>query len=221
MNKIVLGTLLTVALTIAVGILQGSLSNRWGASDSQRQSGLKLESFPKKFADWQMEKAEELDQNSLDQLQPYGYLQRVYKNRKNDALVSVTVLLGPNGRISVHTPEVCFAGRNHEQIGERVKIRIPDKEGKDSIWKTSFRLQGVDAKQKNIYYGWSSGSHWDAADNPRISYATKPLLYKIQLSNDVSVESSKQAIPSADPAIQFLTDFFPVLQDYLEKPESK
>jgi hypothetical protein len=218
MNKIVLGTLLTVALTVAVGILQGSLSNRWGASDFQRQAGLKLEAFPKTFGEWEMVgKPEQLDQNSLDQLQPYGYLQRRYENRKSKAVVSMTVLLGPNGRISVHTPEVCFAGRNHEQLGERVKIRIPEKEGEDSVWKTSFRLQGVDAQLQNIYYSWSSGDHWDASENPRVSYATKPLLYKIQLSNIVSAESSLQA----DPAILFLTDFFPALRKHLEKPESK
>jgi hypothetical protein len=221
MKKIVLGTLLTIALTIASGILQGSLSNRWGISDLQRQAGAKLEGCPEQFAVWEMKKSEKLDQNAIDQLEPFGYLQRVYVNRNNGTVVGVTVLLGPTGPIAAHTPEVCYAGRDHEQLGEREKVVIPNGDGKDSVWKTSFRMKGVDAQLQNTYYAWSSGDHWVAAENPRFSYATEPSLYKIQLSNVVSAEGFKKSGPQADPAIQFLADFLPALQKHLDKSARK
>jgi hypothetical protein len=221
MKKIVSGTLLMIALTVASGILQGSLSNRWGVSEMQRQAGAMLEACPEKFTVWEMKKAEKLDQNAIDQLEPYGYIQRIYVNRNNGATVSVTVLLGPTGPIAVHTPEVCYAGRNHEQLGEREKIVIPNGDGNDSVWKTSFRLNGVDAQLQNIYYAWSSGDHWVAAENPRFSYAVEPYLYKIQVSNAVSAGGFGKAPPKADPAIRFLADFFPALKKHLEKPARK
>jgi hypothetical protein len=222
MKKIILGMLLTIVLTIASGILQGSLCNRWGASELQRQAGAKLESFPEKVAVWEMKKADKLDKTAIDQLEPYGYIQRVYVNRNNGAVVNVTVLLGASGPMSVHTPEVCFAGRDHEQLGERQKIDIPGKEGKDSLWRTAFRLNGVDAQLQNTYYAWSSsGQHWVAVENPRFSFATEPLLYKIQLANMVSAESSKKTVSTDDPAIQFLSVFLPALRNHLDKPSLK
>ena len=194
------------------------MSNRWGVSDLRRQAAAKLESFPEKFGDWEMKRAFKLDRDSLNQLQPDGYFQRLYVNRVSGASVGVTVLLGPTGPISVHTPEVCYVGRDHEQVGDRHKIVISEKDGGESAWKTEFRLHGVDGQMQNIFYAWSAGDHWCAAETPRFSFATRPYLYKLQLASRIAADGFRD---SADPAIQFLTDFVPVLQDYLQKPATK
>lgn len=221
MKLYIFGTLLTTVLTIAAGVVQGTLSNRWGASDSLRQAGDKLVTFPEKFKSWEMTKADGLEKEAIDQLQPAGYFHRIYVNRNTGAAVSVTVLLGQSGPISVHTPEICFGSRNHQQVGERQKIAISDKDGDNTIWKTTFRLSSVDAPMQNIYYGWSTGEHWIAAENPRFSYATKPFLYKIQLASQVPASKFKHNDPTNDPGFQFLTDCLPVLHSYLQHPASK
>jgi hypothetical protein len=215
MKTVILGTTIIVVLTLASGVMQGKLSNRWGVSDHQRLAGDKLASFPETFGDWVMKASHRLDQDAVDQLEPYGYFQREYVNRTSGAAVYVTALLGPAGPISVHTPEVCYAGRDHRQIGERQRITIPGHDGDDFLWKTSFRLHGVDAQEQNIYYAWSVGGHWIAPDSPRLSFAAKPYLYKIQLSTSVRKGDGDS---TSDPAPGFAAELFPALKNYMQTP---
>jgi hypothetical protein len=216
MKTLIFGIAITVGLTIASGAMQGMLSNRWGPSDSLRQVGAKIESLPKSFAAWDMKKSDVMEQYALDQLQPAGYVQRVYVNRDTGAAVSITVLVGMSGPIAVHTPEVCYGSRDHQQQGQRQAIVVPCATGgKETVWKTTFRMKGIDAHVVNIYYAWSAGDHWAAAESPRLSYATKPFLYKIQLASQVPTWLND---PATDPGLQFLTDFLPVLQKHLQNP---
>jgi hypothetical protein len=217
----IFGFMFMIALTLGSGVMQGLLSNRWGISDFQRQAGAKLDSVPKSFGNWEMKKSEKLDQDAIDQLEPYGYFVRQYVNRASGATVYVTLLLGPSGPISVHTPEVCYAGRDHQQLGNRNKVELTGKAGKDSFWKTSFQLRGVDAPVQNIYYAWSPGDQWVASENPRLSFATRPYLYKIQISGVAQATNAGASDSATDTELVFLADFIPVLNEYLQKPSSK
>lgn len=217
MKTFVLGSIVAFFLTLASGFMQGSLSNRWGISNLQRQAGERLESFPANFADWETKKTEKLGSDALNQLVPYGYFQRDYVNRKSGAAINVLVLLGSSGPISVHTPEVCYASRDHQQLGERIKLPIPGRNGGDSIWKTTFRLSGVDAQVLNIYYGWSAGDAWIAAEKPRFSFSTRKFLYKVQITNRAAENRSANNDPANDPAVQFMADFIPALQTHMNR----
>jgi hypothetical protein len=219
MKSIILGIAIVIGLTIGSGAMQGKLSNRWGHSDELRKAGAKLESLPKVFGDWDMVKSETMDQYALDQLQPAGYIQRLYVNRMSGAAVMVTVMVGQCGPISVHTPEVCYGSRDNQQQGVRQAVEIPRSAGgSDAVWKTTFRLKGIDAQVMNIYYGWTAGDRWAAAENPRFSYAAEPKLYKIQLASRLPAWLDDK---TADPGVQFLTDFFPVLHEYLQNPSAR
>lgn len=227
MKSLILGTVIMLGLTIASGAFYGIRSNRWGPSGTLREVGAKLESFPTNFAAWEMQKTERMGKEAIDQLQPAGYIQRLYVNRENGAMVSVTVMVGSSGPMAVHTPEICYGSRDHEQLGPRQAIRIPsvstgddknqeDKEY-DTVWKTTFRMKGIDAQTMNIYYAWSPGDRWAAAENPRFTYASKPFLYKLLLANQVPAGHNQK---ETDPGLQFLIDFLPVLHQHLQRPPS-
>jgi hypothetical protein len=220
MKTFVLGSIVAFLLTLASGYIQGSLSNRWGISNVQRQMGERFTSFPANFGDWEMKKSGKLGSDSLNQLVPYGYFQRDYVNRKSGAAINVLALLGSCGPISVHTPEVCFASRDHQQLGERLKLAI-GRDGKNSIWKTTFRLSGVDAQVLNIYYGWSAGEAWVAAENPRFSFSTRQFLYKVQITNSAVENGSADNDPANDPALQFMEDFIPALQKHMNRARAQ
>jgi hypothetical protein len=136
-------------------------------------------------------------------------------------------MVGSSGPMAVHTPEICYGSRDHEQLGPRQAIRIPsaskgfnnnqNEKDHDAVWKTTFRMKGIDAQKMNIYYAWSTGDRWAAAENPRLSYASEPFLYKLLLANQVPAGHNEKA---TDPGLQFLTDFLPVLQEYLQCPTS-
>jgi hypothetical protein len=213
-----IGIAITFGITVGSGVLQGRLSNRWGPSHALQQAGANIEVIPQKFAAWEMKKAETMGEAALNQLQPTGYIQRLYVNRDSGASVNVMVIVGMSGPIAVHTPEICYGTQNNQLLGPRQATRVPCATGgEETVWKTTFRMKGIDAQVQNVYYAWSIGDHWVAADNPRFAYATKPLLYKIQLTSVVPSGLNDQA---TDPGLQFLTDFLPVLQEHLRNSSS-
>jgi hypothetical protein len=216
MKSLLMGIVITLGITVGSGVLQGMLSNRWGPSDTLRQAGAKIEALPQKFAAWEMKKTEEMGEDAYNQLQPAGYIQRLYVNRDSGTAVRVTVMVGRCGPIAVHTPEICYGSRDHQQQGPRQSITVPCATGgEETVWKTTFRMKGIDAQVMNIYYGWSPGDHWMAAEHPRFAYATTPLLYKIQLASQWFNDQA------TDPGLLFLSDFLPVLQKHLQNPSSR
>ena len=72
----------------------------------------------------------------------------------------------------------------------------------------------MDAHLLRVYYGWSTGGKWQAAADPRYSFASFPYLYKIQLAGTVA-----RAEPdSADPCREFLAAFLTQLKEYQIDP---
>ena len=215
----VLGIVLVACLTIASGAIQGRMSNRWGAPPDMLAAGEKLEKFPNQFGNWQLQSSEELDEQTSAVLECAGYFVRDYFNQESGQTVKVAVLLGPSGPISVHTPEICFSGRDYQAQGERQHVPIQSADGKnDEFWAVTFRANNLEADMLTVYYGWSTGGNWMASDDPRFTFAASPFLYKIQLASYLP--------PGSDPEVQnrcrqFLSDFIPVARRYLVDSSAK
>jgi hypothetical protein len=214
MNKYFFATILIVVLTVATGVLQGMMSNRWGPSNAMREAGERLGNIPTKFAAWEMASSGQLEQEAQDQLECTGYIQRAYVNRESGDQISVVVLVGPTAPIAIHTPEICFGSQDNQLLGPRRKTNIRTSTGEEqTFWKASFRTKGIDSQLVAVYYAWTAGDRWTAPEYPRFSFATQPYLYKIQLVCNV-LEGN--AIDNA--GTRFLADFVPVLQKHLQSP---
>ena len=215
-----LGIVLLVGLTILSGILYGRMSNRWGHSFETLSAANKLKEIPRQFGDWRLQSSEDLDEASLTELDPAGYFVRSYGNRKTRDVVGVMLVLGPPGRISVHTPEVCFGSRNYERRSEREQVAIRDAGGADDeFWALDYKMNGVRGGQLRVYYAWSAGDRWLALKDARFWSAGLPYLYKIQLSGLLPPGTANP--PTDDPCRKFLQDFVPVAKEYLVEPTAK
>jgi hypothetical protein len=105
----------------------------------------------------------------------------------------------------VHTPEICFSSREYDITNDRTKTIVESSTGqRHSFWKVDFTTRNALADGLRVYYAWSRGDVWQAADSPRFKLAGGPLLYKIQLATYVSPYLGNDA---ADPGRQFLEDF--------------
>ena len=124
-----LAVVLIAALTVLSGIVHGRMSNRWGPSPDTLAAAAKLAEIPQRFGDWRQQGADELDKSSRDELQPAGYFVRRYENRQTGDIVSVTLLLGRPGPISVHTPEVCLAAGTTKPAANANKWPLPVRAG--------------------------------------------------------------------------------------------
>jgi hypothetical protein len=193
------------------------MANRWGPSADTLAVARKLNALPEKFGDWQLRSSGKLDEESVRELQPFGYLVRTYGNN-TVGLVSVTLLLGPPGPTSVHTPEVCMNSRNYQSQGKRQRAAIHRADGPDDeLWTLDYKADNIRGDLLRMYFGWSGGEHWSATDDPRFFFAGRPYLYKIQLSCDLPAASP----PSSDACHKFLEDFLPVLRKCMAEPSRK
>ena len=133
------------------------MSNRWGPSPDTLAAAAKLAEIPQRFGDWRQQGADELDKSSRDKLQPAGYFVRRYENRQTGDIVSVTLLLGRPGPISVHTPEVCFGSRNYETRSQRKQVAIAGSGGTtDEFWSLDYKVNDLRGDMLRVYYGWSA-----------------------------------------------------------------
>jgi hypothetical protein len=136
-----------------------------------------------------------------------GAFFRRYTDGRNN-VVNVMLLCGRPGPISVHTPDVCFRSAGNEEVGEVVRFKLGG-ESDDQFWVRRFRKEGAVPVHMRVIYGWSTTGNWEAPDNPRVSFASRPVLYKLYLVRELP--KGTEAI-EGDPALELLRALRPQLR---------
>lgn len=192
-----------VAITIAAGAVHGRLTQRWGPVPDMLAISQHLKSFPNQFGQWQLLSEEAIDERTLKMLSCTGHLHRQYVNRKSGQTVSIAIMLGPPGPISVHTPEICFSSRAYALDGPRSRVTISDREEKtNSFWSLTFRSSSPSTDRLKVYYAWRAKEVWNAAESPRFEFAGDRLLFKLQIAALTSPMSTDNA---QDPCREFVS----------------
>ena len=217
-----IGLALVVALTVASGVLQGRLRNRWGPSETMQAAAQELGKVPPSFGGpqndrWQLKATEATDKMSddvIEMLECTGYINRCYENRRTGEQVNVFVVIGPTGPIAAHTPEICYSSRNYTSRDARQRVAI-DRTAEvqnDELWALSFKTKNIREDLLRVYYGWTTSGRWSATDNARYGFVGSPYLYKIQLASEMPAGSN---LKTTDTCREFLKDFLPVLRTHL------
>jgi len=195
------------------------MTGRWGMPREQLAAGSRLESMPAQFGTWRLQSSEQISDDVRNTLQCTGQLLRSYFNEKTGETVRVTVLLGPSGPISVHTPEICYSSQNHEIVEQRRRVPVHDSRGANhEFWAVGFQSKDLEARRLSVYYGWTTDGRWSAPKQPRFSFATSPHLYKIQLA---AYPRAGAGSVTDGPCIPFLQDFVPLVNDCMVSPSTK
>ena len=209
----IIGVVLVAALTLASGIIHGSMSDRWGPPKQLRDEAKKLGTIPDQFGNWELLASSEFDEHVVDMLECVGNTVRTYQNLETGKVVEVAIFVGPPGPTSLHTPEVCYPSRDHKTIEPRQHVAIGEgDDAKDIFWGLTFQSNELHSQLERVYYGWNPGDRWSAPEQPRFTFASKSYLYKIQLSCNLPLGTD---LDKTDPARQFLKDFVPVLAECL------
>ena len=216
-----------IPLLVGLGILMGSelLHGRW--TDRWSFSG-ELEAACAKFpkpdepmivGDWKGEPGEPLKADDIALGEIAGYINQVFTH-PSGAAVHVLVVCGRPGPIAVHTPEVCLGGEGCTQDGTKQRYPV-DLSGSDKVefWVGQFYwLDGGLRKDRRTFWTYSSNGKWTAEDNPRLSFARFPFLYKIYIVRQMSRRDEKL---QEDPTLDFIKVFMPELQKRLFGRDSK
>lgn len=211
-----LAALLALGLTVAGGVLHGRMSDRWGPPPKVIAAAERLMQVPDEFGDWQLLGTGTLPKAAREQLQCAACLVRRYSNRQTGAQVTLLLMLGPAGRMAVHSPEVCVAIGEYKQRGHRelVNLAAAD-ELPERLWSVDFQSVSLEGGAMRVYYGWSTGGAWQAPSDARFALAGVPYLYKVQVSTDLGLGPPSK---EKDSGRKFLEEFTHVVGPFLITP---
>lgn len=181
---------LLVTMTVASGVAYRADDRE--VSTQQLQEIVKsMASFPQEIDSWRQTSAPEMRDAAIRELQCEGFVNRVFENRPSSRIAHALILLGPPGTISAHTPEVCYATRDYEILGDSERITLTGGDGDaQSFWLTRVRRRDASAQVLRVYHAWSTDATWRASSNPRIEFTFAPRLFKSQIAfHEIAVHS--------------------------------
>lgn len=217
MRSAALAFTLLVALTLVSGGVAGWLDNRWGLPPDLLAAGKNLDRVPRRVGDWALESAKSLAAVAEELLQCSGSTQRVYRNQKTGEAVTVALIVGPSGPISVHTPEVCYSSRDYKTISGPKPFRVGSSGSDDAMfWGMSLEATDLQGGKLSVAYAWNDEHGWAAPKHPRFEFAGAKLLYKLQLAAPISDRDESSRV---DPCHAFLREFLPALDASLFEAE--
>lgn len=205
--------LLASLFTVLCGFAHGLRTDRWVVSKALQDAAARLDKVPTRFGDWEG-RDQKIDGRELEAAGIVGYVMRLYENRRDGNAVSVLLVCGRPGRISVHTPDVCYAGAGFvaAQQPERLGVTLPDRPPAEVMWADFVKEKASVPTQLRIFWSWSAGGPWAAPENPRLAHASHRALYKLYAIR----ESSGAPGPvEGDPGVAFLKEFLPALEGAL------
>jgi hypothetical protein len=205
-----------IVLVGAAGYVQGVWTGRWSKSDVLAKAVARMSNIPLTAGDWV---GQELPTNprELAIAGAEGCVSRKYTNRRTGAVVTMMLLCGPAGPLSVHTPDVCYSGSGFVEAADPIRHTL-DGDADAQFLARRFRKEAVTPIHLRVLYGWSAANaKWDAPENPRLTYAGQPVLYKLYLNRELA--QPNEAMES-DPILNLLRALRPQLRAAI-LPEAK
>ena len=196
-----------LALVLGPAALHGLWTQRWQPSPAIEAAAARLADVPLAFGDWQGE-ALTLDPDAVAQAKLTGCWMRRYTHAATGRNVTVLLMCGPAGPVSVHTPEWCFRGAGYDMAGPAIKYSV-NTEPPAEFWTAQFSKPGpVLPDQLRIFWAWSATGAWEAPRQPRLAFGRSTVLYKLYIFRNLT---APQEPLDDDPCREFMRVFLPEL----------
>jgi hypothetical protein len=202
---------LTAAVLIVLGgIVHGFWTDRWTTSEAPAEAAQRLKRLPANVGDWQGKTLPSKSRSAGIS----GQLYRRYVNCVNGTEITMALFTGLPGPVSIHTPDVCYRASGF-QVAAPLRYSHAAVRGQPPAVFWTSDLQKIKATEKmhqRIFWSWATDGTWQAAENPRFQFASKPLLYKLYLVRELT---SPDEPLEEDPCIDLMHELLPQLQKYL------
>ncbi len=214
-----LPSLVAAALLLSFGVAEGVWTERWHHSGASEDAANRLAGVPTTVGEWESQD-EQLDPRQLVKAELNGSLLRHYTNRSNGATLTVLLVCGRPGPVSVHTPDICFVGSGQVLV-ENPKAQALTEDRPAQFMVGKFRRgEETVAEYFRVFWGWTANGDWSAPASPRFAFAQAPALYKLYVIRPM-IRSDEML--ADDPAQGFIRIFLPQLREHLftNPPQSK
>jgi hypothetical protein len=197
---------LAVVLIVGAGLVHGAWTGRWGPSAELTRLVARFESVPMKIGDWDG-RPFELPQKERSMAGAVACLARRYANPTRGETVAVLLLGGLPGKISTHTPDVCYPGAGYSLSAPSAFTRGAGDGGRPAEFRTAVATRdGTNPSVLRIFWGWNASKGWSAPDEPRWEFANAPALCKLYVVRETA---GAVVDPATDPCNDFLGVFLP------------
>jgi exosortase/archaeosortase family protein len=176
--------LVGMAFVIASGIVDGLQTNRWRTSQQLRLAVSRLDRVPLAIGDWRG-RAEPIDPRETTAAELDGCLLQRYENLRTGRAITLVLVCGRPGPVSLHSPEICYPGAGLEMAqGAPAKVAVPGgRRGKQAEFlRADFEQErSFPHECLRIAWSWKGTGPWSVPTQPRITFASQPFLYKLYL----------------------------------------
>ena len=198
---------------VAAAVAHGTLTGRWHPLPPLDEYTSQLTRVPLVVGEWSGVDVPLADADDLGRAGIAGHLHRRYVQSSTQEAVTVLLVCGRPGPISVHTPDVCYRSAGYTAVGDPGTTAVPLGNRTVAFHFRRFAPPAgrIGARDLEIRWAWDASNGVSAPDNPRLTFAREPALYKLYVIREL--RAAKVAGP--DPAEQFLAIFAPELEEAL------
>jgi len=198
-----------IVALVACGVLHGLWTDRWAHAADVSGSASKLQSLPLSVGDW---RGEDLDGDTRGLGPIAGFLQRRYVNDRTGAVVTIALVSGRPGPVCIHTPDVCYAASGYEtgawtKYAMKAEGAAPGGEFKTAQFT---KKKATDQTNIRIFWSWSANGSWQVPENPRLTFARQPVLFKLYVLRETAPAEATQL--DDDPCVELLRLLLPEMQ---------
>ncbi len=178
-----------------------------------KAAAARLSFIPEQIGNW-TSTTESIDEHEKRVAEIVGSIRRTYRNAENGYMVSLTVLCGAAGPMSVHPPTACFEGVGYEcSSAPRVTTILDSENEQSSFNRATFRLANSSMSDVvRVFWGWGTDGSWTAPANPRIVFRGQPFLFKMY-----AVDRSLLKTDDLQQSEAFLNEALPVIRKGLRQ----
>lgn len=197
-------------LVAASGVIHGIRTERWKPTSGVEESARRLDNVPIEFGEWKGERLS-MDANDLARAGIKNHFYCKYTNTRLRQTITVLAVCGRSGPISVHTPDVCYEAAGYQTSGppDFTEVALNDSSATKFADITATKQNSRTTSRLAILWAWNGGNGWGAVENPRLTYARHPFLYKLYVIRE------KLSFEHGDPSADFLRVFLPELDHAL------
>lgn len=192
---------------LAGGYVHGIWTDRWNDGSDLDAAAARLDRVPLKLGDWEGKRVErERDPRSG----LVGSETFQFTNLKTGKNVTVFLACGRPGPVSVHTPEVCYAGNGYEvERAEKFTSPRPGLSGQSFFTSRLVRKRTTEQNAQRIFWAWNGGENWEVSDNPRFAFAGTSVLFKMYVIRELTGTTDNL---ENDPCVELLDVLTPALK---------
>jgi hypothetical protein len=199
-------------LLMVSGVVHGLITDRWLAPVDLEQAAARMDRIPLHFGDWDGEEIE-VSAGSVDPMLT-RHVDRHYVHRLTGEKVTIALVVGRSGPVSIHTPEVCYSASGY------VITPLDDTpiEGRNEAFFTmdALRTRVADDTRIRLFWAWNAGKGWMTSASPRVDFAKHRVLYKLYVTRNLLTPGGKT---EQDLCVRFMHSFLPILDEALFSTE--